>query len=134
MLSVSVSYLILIRKAHWELIQEVACLRHRTIWIVSGEHDPVSSDLKIQIEECLCKVKTAERVVNILSEVVCNSTLKLRHVRRQSSVDSGHNKRKSFPHMTDHDLKVRKSVESSTDDEAEDMDRGFDMPAPCMPG
>ena len=80
-LSVSVRYLILIRIANWELVKEIACLCHRTIGIVSREHYPVGSDLKIQIEECLRKVKTAERIVNILSEVVCYRTIKLRYIR-----------------------------------------------------
>ena len=78
----SMCYLILVHRAHRELIQEVACLRHRTIGVVGREHYPVGSYLKIQVEERRSKIETAERIVNIFSEVVCNRMIKLRYVWR----------------------------------------------------
>jgi len=77
-----VCYLILVHRAHRKLIQEVACLRHRAIGVVCREHYPVGSDLKIPIEERRSEIETAESIVNILSEVVCNRMIKLRYVWR----------------------------------------------------
>jgi len=54
-------------RAHRELIEEFARLRHRTKGIVGREHDSVGTYLKEQVKECWREVETTNCVVEVLS-------------------------------------------------------------------
>jgi hypothetical protein len=57
--------------------------------------------------------------------------MQFRHFHWQIAIDSGKHEGKRFAQVADYKLQARVSVECSTEDEAQDMDGGFDVPSPC---
>jgi len=57
--------------------------------------------------------------------------MQFRHCHRQSGIDSGQHEWKRLAQVADDKLQARVSVECSAEDEAEGMDRGFDVPSPA---
>ena len=106
------------------------CLYHRSMGIVGREHDPINTDLKQEVEERGHEVETADRIVNVLSEVGAHRALQFRHFRRHIAIDSGKHEGKRFAEVADYKLQARIPVECPAEDNADHMDCGFEVPSP----
>src|SRR5208282_1267537 len=121
---------LLVRGTDWKLIQESARLRHGLKRMVGREHDPLDADFKQQVEDDRCEIEAAEGVVNIVSKIGADRTIEFCH-RHLQVIEPLQHEGERLAHMTDHDLQFRISIEYSAEDKANDMNRGFDVPAPA---
>jgi hypothetical protein len=101
--------------------------------VVGREHDPIDAHLKQQIEKCRHKVEAAKGVVDIFSKILADGVPGLRHSHGHH-VEPLQHEGKRFAHVTDDDLQFWILVEGSTENHANDVDRGFDMPTPARAG
>ncbi len=119
--------------AHRQLIQESARLRHGAIRVIGGEHDPVDAHLKQQIEEGRREIEAAEGVVDVLAQIGADRSLKPGDGRRHD-VHARLHEGERFAHVPHQELQFRKPVERAAQDNAQHVDRGFDVPAPSSVG
>src|SRR5271170_367114 len=98
--------------------------------MVSREHDAIDAHLEQQVEKCRREVEAAKCVVNVFSKVRADGAIDLRHGHRHN-VEPLQHEGERFAHVSDNDLQLWKLVEYSTEDHANDVDGGFDVPAPA---
>jgi len=130
-LGVAVRDAILIGGAERELLQEIASGQHGAIGVVRREHDPLDPDLKQQVEEIWSVVETAEGVVEVLAQVSADRALQFGELRGQIVIKPRQHERKGFAEVADHQLQIWVAVKCSTEDDAEDMDGGLNVPTPA---
>src|SRR5262245_38872037 len=114
-----------------KLLQECTRLSHRSVRVINREHDSRNADLEQQIEERRCKIEAAEGVVHVLTQIGTKGTRELRHLSRHVLVESRQHKRNAFAQVANDDLQFRIAIEHASQNHANEMDTGFDVPAPA---
>ena len=87
---------------------------------------------KQQVEKSRGEVESAERVVHVPGEIGAYRPLKFCHGHRHD-IESLQHKRQCLTHVTNHNLKFGIFIEYSSQDQADDMDCGLDVPTPTRP-
>src|SRR5271170_236370 len=97
--------------------------------MVSREHDAIDAHLEQQVEKCRCEVEAAKCVVDIFAKIRADGAIGLSHSHGHD-VEPLQHEGKRFAHVADHDLQLWILVEYSAEDHANDVNGGFDVPAP----
>src|ERR1700733_12340216 len=97
--------------------------------MIGREHDPIDAYFEQEIQECRGEVEAAEGVVDILAEIEADRMLKVGHGHGHN-IEPLQHERQAFAHVPNHDLQFGISIEDSTKNETDDMDRGLDVPSP----
>src|SRR5262249_35788290 len=114
-----------------KLLQECPRLSHRSVGVINREHDPRDADLEQQVEERCCEIEAAESIVHVLTQIGAKGTRELRHLLRQVLVESRQHERNAFAQVANNDLQFRIAIEHASEHHANEVDAGFDVPAPA---
>src|SRR5271155_869370 len=98
--------------------------------MVSREQDAIDAHLEQQVEKCRCEVEAAKCVVDIFAKIRADGAIGLGHSHGHNIKPLQH-EGKRFSHVADDDLQLWILVEHSAEGHANDVDGGFDVPAPA---
>ena len=86
-----------------------------------------------QIEEAGGEVEAGNGVVDVVAQIEADRVLQLGH-RRSHAVEPRQHEGQRLAEMADDELQFRKCVEHAAEHDADDVDRGLDVPAPAGRG
>ena len=99
--------------------------------VVDGEEEAVRADDLEGAEEGWIREVAASGDVDVVVEVVGDATLEVLRGGSEDGLRANEREGEVFAHVADDDLEGREAVEEAGDDEAKDVEAGFNVPAPA---